>query len=124
MSEKTRQALGIILIIVCLMICLIPMTKTVNRDEIHFRSGLLQGRGIPANETERNGFVLVNQADADDLTVLPGVGETLASLIIAEREKNGPYYYAEDLESVKGIGPRTIEKFRGTIDLSQEEGRE
>ena len=62
-------------------------------------------------------------AGAEELTELPGVGETISALIVAERDANGPFYYAEDLESVRGIGPATLAGCREMIDLSQEEGR-
>ena len=59
-----------------------------------------------------------------ELTELTGVGETISALIVAEREANGPFYYAEDLESVRGIGPATLSRFREMIDLTQGEGRD
>ena len=59
-----------------------------------------------------------------ELTELYGVGETIAEMIIAERRQNGPYYYPEDLEAVRGIGPATLLKFRSMINLSQDESEE
>ena len=41
---------------------------------------------------------------------LPGIGPVLAGEIIAEREKNGAFYYPEDLLNVKGIGEKSLEK--------------
>lgn len=73
---------------------------------------------------EADGPVRINDAEPEELTCLPGVGETIAALIVEERTKNGPYYYTADLESVRGIGPRTIERFREMIDLSQNESEE
>ena len=43
---------------------------------------------------------------------------------IDERSENGPFYYAEDLEAVRGIGPKTIKRFREMIDLSLNESEE
>ena len=34
-----------------------------------------------------------------------------------EREKNGPFYYPEDLMNVKGIGEKTLEKLLPHIRL-------
>ena len=51
-----------------------------------------------------DGLIHINHAEAEDLLVLPGIGETIAENILAERQKNGPFYYPEDLLSVKGIG--------------------
>lgn len=63
------------------------------------------------------GGVDVNAADAEDLTVLTGVGPALAQEIIAERERNGDFHYPEDLINVKGIGEKTLERMREQLKL-------
>jgi len=40
------------------------------------------------------------------------VGELTAEKIVAERETNGPYSSADDLQRVSGIGPKKMEKLR------------
>jgi competence protein ComEA len=54
----------------------------------------------------------VNRADWPELIQLPGVGRVLAERLIAERERGGEYRSIEDLERVRGIGPRTLERIR------------
>ena len=122
MSDRIRRCAGILLSAAALTLCLITLISGENGQAVRFRSGERQEAGISGIRTERNGDVAVNTADAEDLTALPGVGETLSALIVAEREANGLFYYAEDLESVRGIGPVTLSRFRETIDLSQGEG--
>ena len=124
MSEKTRRVCGLFLILICLVLCLFGTTVWGKPNETHFRSGLMQDRGIPEISTEEKGTVALNLDDAEELTVLPGVGETIAALIVTEREKNGPFHYAEDLEAVKGIGPKTLDGFRDMIDLTEGESGE
>ncbi len=51
----------------------------------------------------------VNTADAELLTVLPGIGETRAAAIVEDREANGPFADAEELMRVSGIGEATVE---------------
>jgi len=51
----------------------------------------------------------VNAAGEAELRLLPDVGPALAARIVEERERNGPYAGAEDLQRVRGIGPRTAE---------------
>jgi len=55
--------------------------------------------------------VNINQAGAEELEQnLIGVGPKKAIAIIEYREVNGPFYSAEELVNVKGIGPKTLEK--------------
>lgn len=64
-----------------------------------------------------HGTVQVNRASPAELDQLPGVGPALAREIIAEREKNGFFHYPEDLVSVRGIGPKTLERMREQLKL-------
>jgi competence protein ComEA len=54
----------------------------------------------------------INEADWPELTVLPGIGETLAKRIVATREEQGGFREVEDLRNVRGIGPLTLERIR------------
>jgi competence protein ComEA len=54
----------------------------------------------------------VNRADWPELIQLPGVGQVLAERLIVERERGGAFHSVEDLERVRGIGPRTLERLR------------
>lgn len=67
--------------------------------------------------TMPNGTIGINSADQDELTELYGIGETLATMIMDERVKNGDYCYPEDLTAVKGIGMKKLEGFREYINL-------
>ena len=49
----------------------------------------------------------LNTATAEELQSLPGIGEKRAADIIADREKNGPYRFPEEITRVKGIGEET-----------------
>ena len=55
--------------------------------------------------------VNINEANAQELADnLIGVGPKKAQAIIEYREINGPFYSAEEIVNVKGIGPKTLEK--------------
>ncbi len=62
-----------------------------------------------------DGRVRVNQADADELDALPGVGPVLAERIVAYRDENGPFESTEDLLDVPGIGESKLETMRESI---------
>ena len=55
---------------------------------------------------------LVNTEDAESLCALPGIGPSIAELILREREENGVFHYPEDLTAVKGIGQKKLEQIR------------
>ena len=50
----------------------------------------------------------INMAGAGELMLLPRIGETLSARIVEDRERRGAYRRVEDLDRVKGIGPRTV----------------
>ena len=76
------------------------------------------GRGAAVPEiTLPSGEIRINSADAETLTQLPGIGESKAAAIIAEREANGPFRYPEDLAAVSGIGDKTVAALRELISM-------
>lgn len=54
-----------------------------------------------------------NEADAEELQSLPGIGPVLATRIVAGR----PYPDAESLLEVSGVGPRTLARIRPRLSL-------
>lgn len=63
------------------------------------------------------GLVNINTASASELDTLPGIGPSYAKAIIDYRTKNGPFIRLEDIQQVKGIGPKTFEKLKNKITL-------
>ena len=66
------------------------------------------------------GTVSANTTDPQELTVLPGIGDTIAEAWVAEFINNGPFYYPEDLLSIRGIGEKKLNDIAELIDLSVE----
>lgn len=81
------------------------------------QSGAAARSGETMDVSTPHGTVQVNRASPAELDQLPGVGPALAQEIIAEREKNGFFHYPEDLVSVRGIGPKTLERLREQLRL-------
>ena len=50
----------------------------------------------------------VNRASAAELSLLPGVGPSLAAAIVADRESRGPFRRPQDIDRVRGIGPAIL----------------
>ena len=60
----------------------------------------------------------VNQADWVTLSLVPGVGETLAKRIVDKRqERGGKFDSLNDLKVVTGIGDKILEKLRPYLSL-------
>jgi competence protein ComEA len=62
--------------------------------------------------------VNINTASADQLRLLPRVGESIAKRILEFREKNGEFKKVEDLMLVKGIGPKNFETLKPYLAVS------
>lgn len=75
---------------------------------------LAPGPSGPIEEGSR--VVNINTASLKELESLPGIGSSLAGLIVAGR----PYQTVNDLERVKGIGPRQVENLRPLLTVAGE----
>lgn len=62
--------------------------------------------------------VNINKAGADEIAAsLTGIGVKKAKEIVAFREKHGPFKTVEQLEDVRGIGRKMIDKNKANIRL-------
>lgn len=61
--------------------------------------------------------IAVNEADAEMLAELPGIGDVKAEAIVEDREANGPFADADDLTRVSGIGETTVEGLRDQVEF-------
>lgn len=59
----------------------------------------------------------INTATIEELTVLPGIGDTLATRILEYRKENGPFKNIYELQNVKGIGEKRIEELSKYITI-------
>lgn len=77
--------------------------------------GLLRAEGSAGAENAADERININTASQKELTSLPGIGDTKAAAILADRTENGFYEAPEDLKRVSGIGDATFEKLRDRI---------
>lgn len=60
-------------------------------------------------------IININTATADELTVLPRIGPAIAKRIVDYRNENGRFLRKQDIQNVRGIGPKTFEKLKDLI---------
>jgi len=82
-------------------------------------SGLAVAAGKPAP----SGKVNINTATAQQLTVLPGVGEKLAARIVDYRQKAGGFKNVSELMNVQGIGEKNLAKIQAFLTTSGESAK-
>ena len=115
-SANPKTILGIVLAAASALICLSAV-----RDNPRGTTETLAAGGRDSEiitPAPPDGTIRINEADAEELQQLPGIGETLAQAIIDEREAHGPFRYPEDLMAVKGIGESKFEQIRPWLDYS------
>ena len=59
----------------------------------------------------------INQASVTELAQVPGITQTLAERIVAQRNRLGGFAKVEDIRAVKGIGPVTLERLRPSLTV-------
>lgn len=65
--------------------------------------------------------VNINQADAQTIAdSLAGIGLKKAEAIVQRRQELGSFKSVDELLDIKGIGPKTLDKIRADILLSDE----
>jgi len=83
-------------------------------------------RGDPGRPRPLAGLELVllgrsldlNQATAEDLAAVPGIGPGLAADVVRERDERGPFRSPDALSRVRGIGPVRMERARPWVHVS------
>ncbi len=78
------------------------------------------GAGKPSGKHKKDKTIPVlniNQATAQELEQLPGVGPKLAERIVTYRKENGAFKQVDDLLAVKGIGPKNFATMRPYLKL-------
>ena len=118
MSDRFRRTAGCVLLITVpafIILCFFSVRQNF--------SACYTARGLtaPAAETIRHLHPddLINSGGVMELCSLPGIGESIATSVLAERESNGLFVYPEDITSVKGIGQKKLESIRPLLQFDE-----
>jgi len=90
----------------------IPASSEQKNDDVK-DNGQKKESGSDSENTKIN----INKAGMDELVSLPYIGEVKAKAIIEYRNLYGPFKSIDELNNIKGIGPKTIERLRPLITV-------
>jgi competence protein ComEA len=63
----------------------------------------------------------LNTATQAELELLPGIGPTMAQRIVEDREQRGAFRRIEDLDRIRGMGERIIDRLRPMVRVGAED---
>ncbi|MBE5828055.1 MAG: ComEA family DNA-binding protein [Butyrivibrio sp.] len=66
---------------------------------------------------DSNGLININLATKDELTLLPGIGNSTAEKIVSYREQHGSFKSIEDIMNVSGIKDKLFSKIKDHITV-------
>ena len=61
----------------------------------------------------------INNASWIEWAQIEGIGEVTARKIVEDRDANGPFHGISDVQRVKGIGPKTLERMRPFLRVTE-----
>jgi len=73
----------------------------------------------PAKKFVLGILVPLNQANVEELVIIPGISHSLAHRIVEFRDSKGPFRSFHDLDRVKGVGPKKLERLRSYFSLTE-----
>ena len=94
------------------------LEETLERD-VQPEGGSAQGTEKCEEDSDTQGKININEATAEELMELPGIGEAKAADIIRYREENGDFQTIEEIMNISGIKEAVFEKIRDKIVVTQ-----
>jgi competence protein ComEA len=79
--------------------------------------GLAASPALAADGGDLSGVVNLNTATAEQLMLLPGIGEAKARAILDRRKQQGGFKTVDELVEVKGIGTAALERIRPFVAI-------
>jgi competence ComEA-like helix-hairpin-helix protein len=76
-------------------------------------------RGLHAKKKPPLHPVNISTASAAQLEEVPGIGPATAQKILQARKSYGSFKSVDDLQAIKGIGPKKLEKMRKYLTVTK-----
>jgi competence protein ComEA len=84
-----------------------------SRGEIKIKLGRMEARKLLVFSIPLD----LNRVSAEDLCLIPGIGESLAREIVTYRERRKGFRSVEELKNVKGIGQKKYKDLKETFTI-------
>lgn len=101
--NRDQTVLAVLLLVALSVLCWNYCQLTSRRPD---------GLSIIRSSSEIGYRIDINSATWIELSQLEGIGPVIARRIVDDRERRGPFASIDDLQRVRGIGPRTVERNR------------
>lgn len=95
----------------------IGLTSNSNLENISLQQILYNNQIIVIPKKNNINKISINTANLYELSVLPGIGKSIALKIINYRNEYGGFTKLEDLMNISGIGNKKYEKIKDFISL-------
>mgnify|MGYP001596555621 CR=1 FL=1 len=98
-----------------------PKIQITNSQQsiVHSQKGSQTNSTTNISKRKPQTFTInINQAELEDLQLLPGLGPKTAERIIEYRKNNGKFKQKEGIMNVKGIGEKKFEKWKDLITIN------
>ncbi|MBQ8880883.1 MAG: helix-hairpin-helix domain-containing protein [Oscillospiraceae bacterium] len=117
MKKQGWILIGITGAFLCLLLGVF-LGRNLNKGYIPVQN-VLNTQTQPTEESKPlyDGKMDINTATAQQLQLLPGIGEALAQRIIEYRTEHGGFSSVEDLMNVSGIGEKKFEGLRDYVKI-------
>ena len=103
MKNKVYLYLSIVIIVIALFVHN-SMTKSI-----------IEENDIDTINMKSYKKININNADIDELVLIPGIGKSLARTIIEYRNKNGQFKNIKELMNIKGIKEKKLKSIEEYI---------
>ena len=111
---KKERALIIVTVLFTILLAVI-LTVRYHSDSQQLLSN--DQNSTKSSVVSIDGKLNINSATQQELSMLPGIGDTLSMRIIEYREENGPFEEITELREVKGIGTELFEQISQYITV-------
>lgn len=123
MKKSSLVAVLSVTVVYCILICSLFLFRK-HGESVFFRPDRLAQltATVSNNDSKHNtsiihGKININTATAEELTLLPGIGDSIAKRIIEFRNNSGNFLTINDLLKVKGIGEKKLEQISDYISI-------